>query len=95
METKMREFMGRDTVNVEHDFMLIGHTSSNWSHWNINRNFNKKFGSHNRKTSVRFAAKDSYTWNISDNVETRKSIIVKRPVTGEDDNNSSSNTSGG
>jgi hypothetical protein len=95
METKMREFMGRDTMNVEHDFMLIGHTSSNWSHWNINRNFNEKFRSHTMKTSVRFTTKDSYTWNISDNMETRRSAIVKRPVTRDNNNNSSSNASGG
>ena len=60
-ETKIQELVHKDTANVEHE--MYDYTSSNWSHWNSNKRFKEKFGSHARKTFNRFATKDSYTWN--------------------------------
>jgi hypothetical protein len=34
IETKIQEFMYRDTTNVEHEMY---DTSNNWSHWNSNK----------------------------------------------------------
>jgi len=66
-EVKIQEFMFRDTMNVEpemHDF-----TSNKWSHWNSNEKLKEKFGNCTRKTFDRFTTKDSYTWNITHNME--------------------------
>ena len=41
----------------------------NWNHWNGNKSFKEKCGSHTRKTFNTFATKDSYTWNITRNTE--------------------------
>jgi len=51
-KAKIQEFIYRDKTNVErtiHDY-----TSNNWSHWNSNKRFKEKFGSHTRKTFHRF-----------------------------------------
>jgi len=39
------------------------------SHWNSNKRFKEKFGSHSRKMFNEFATKDSYNWNITHNTE--------------------------
>jgi hypothetical protein len=67
-ETKIQEFMYKDTMNVEHE--MYDYTTSNWSHQNSNERFKGKFRSHTRKIFSRFATKDSCTWNIACNMET-------------------------
>ena len=66
-EVKIREFMYRDTTNVEPE--MYDYTSNNWSHWNSNEKLKEKFGICTRKTFDRFTTKDSYTWNITHNTE--------------------------
>jgi len=44
-------------------------TSNNLSHWNSNEKLKEKFRSCTRKTFDRFTTKDSYTWNITLNME--------------------------
>ena len=66
-EVKIKEFMYRDTANVEPE--MYDHTSNNWSHWDSNEKLKEKFGSHTRKTLNRFSTEDSYTWNITHNTE--------------------------
>jgi len=66
-EVKMGEFMYRDTTNVEPE--MYDCTSNNWSLWNSNEKLKEIFGSCTRKKFVRFATKDSYTWNITRNTE--------------------------
>ena len=39
------------------------------SHWNSNEKSKEKFGSCTRKTFDRFTTKESYTWNITHNME--------------------------
>jgi hypothetical protein len=39
------------------------------SHWNSNKRFKEKFGSHSRKMFNVFTTKDGYTWNITHNTE--------------------------
>ena len=46
-----------------------GDTSNNCSHWNSNEKLKEKFGSCTRKTFGRFTTKDSYTRNITHNME--------------------------
>ena len=45
--------------------VIIGATS----HWNSNKKLKEKYGSCTRKTFDRFTTKDSYTWNITHNME--------------------------
>jgi len=59
--------MYRDTTNEEPE--IYDCTSSNWSHWNSSEKLKEKFGSCTRKTFDRFTTKDSYTWNITHNME--------------------------
>ena len=59
--------MYRDTANVEPE--MYDHTRNNWSHWASNEKLKEKFGSCTRKTLNRFTTKDSYTWNITHNME--------------------------
>jgi len=66
-EVKIQEFMYRDTTNVEPE--LYDYTSNKWSHWNSNERLKEKFGNCTRKTFDRFTTKDSYTWNITHNME--------------------------
>ena len=66
-ETKIQEFIYRDTTHVEQE--MYGYTSNNWSYWNSNEKFYEKFGSCTRKTFDRFTTKDSCTWNITHNTE--------------------------
>jgi hypothetical protein len=49
--------------------IMYDYTNSNWSHWNSNEKIKEKFGSCTRKTLDRFTTKDSYTWNITHNME--------------------------
>jgi len=56
-----------DTTNVEPG--MYDYTSNNWSHWNSNEKLKEKFESGTRKTFDRFTTKDSYTWNITHNME--------------------------
>ena len=48
---------------------MYNYTNNNWSHWNGNEKLKEKFGSCTRKTFDRFTKKDSYTWNITHNME--------------------------
>ena len=66
-EVKIQEFVYRDTTNVEPE--MYDCTSNNWSHWNSNEKLKEKFGNYTRKTLDRFTTKDSYTWNITHNME--------------------------
>ena len=60
--------MYRDTTNVEPE--MYDYTSNNWSHWNSNEKLKgKKIGSSTGKTFDRFTTKDSYTWNITHNMD--------------------------
>jgi hypothetical protein len=66
-ETKMQEFMYRDTTDVGHE--MCDYTRGNWSQRNSNERFKEKFRSHTRKSFNTFATEDSYTWNITHNKE--------------------------
>ena len=66
-EVKIQEFMYRVITNVEPE--MYDYTSKNRSHWNSNEKPKEKFGSCSRKTFDRFTTKDSYTWNITHNME--------------------------
>jgi len=66
-EVKIREFMYRDTTNMEPE--MYNYTGNNWSRWNNNEKLKEKFGRYTRKTFDRFITKDSYTWNITHNTE--------------------------
>ena len=61
------QFIYRDTANVEPE--MYDCTSSNLSHWNNNEKLKEKFGKYTRKTLDTFTTKDSYTWNITHNME--------------------------
>jgi hypothetical protein len=54
-------------MNVEHD--VYEYTGKNGSHWNSNKSFKEKFGSHARKAFNRFTTKDSYARNITYSTE--------------------------
>jgi hypothetical protein len=54
-------------MKVEHD--VYEYTGKYGSHWNSNKSFKEKFGSHARKTFNRFTTKDSYARNITHNME--------------------------
>ena len=66
-EVKIQGFMYRDTMNVEPQ--MYDCTSNNWSHWNSKKKLKEKFGNCTRKTFDRFTTKDSFTWNITHNME--------------------------
>jgi len=66
-EVKIQESVYRDATNVEPE--MYNCTSNNWSHWNSNEELKEKFGNYTRKTFNRFTTKDSYTWNITHNME--------------------------
>jgi len=51
-ETKIQEFMYGDATNVEYEMYEC--TCNDWSHQNSNKWFKVKFGSHTRKTFIRF-----------------------------------------
>ena len=59
--------MYRDTANVEPE--MYDCTSNNWSHWNSNEKLKEKCVNCTGKTFDRFTTKDSYTWNITYNME--------------------------
>ena len=63
-ETKIQEFMYRDTANVEHE--MCNYTGNNSSHRNNNIRLKEKSESHTRKTFNGFTTKDSCTWNITE-----------------------------
>ena len=64
-EVKIREFMYRDTTNVEPE--MYDYTSNNWSHLNGNEKLKEKFGIYTRKIFDSFTTKDSYAVNITHN----------------------------
>jgi hypothetical protein len=66
-ETKIQEIMYRDTTNVEHK--MYDYIDNNWSHQNSNKKFKEKLGNHSRQTFNKFTIKDSYTRNITHNME--------------------------
>ena len=68
--------MYRNTANVEPE--MNDCTSNNWSHWNSNEKLKEKFGNCTRKTFDRFTTKDSYTWNITHNMESTAVWSLKR-----------------
>ena len=49
--------------------MKCDYTGNNLSYQNINKSFKEKFGRHTRKTFSRFTTEDSYTRNITHNME--------------------------
>jgi hypothetical protein len=67
LKCPVHEFMYRDTTNVEHE--MYDYKGSNWSHRNCNQRFTEKYGSHTRNTFSRLPTKDSYTWNMTHNME--------------------------
>ena len=66
-KSKIQESKYRDEMNVEH--ATYKYTSNKWSHRNINKRFEEKFGSHARETFNRCTKKDSYTRKIKHNME--------------------------
>ena len=66
-ETKIQQFMYRDTANVVHE--MCDCTGSNWSHRNSNKRFKEIFVSRTNETFNRFTTTDSCTWNITHNTE--------------------------
>jgi len=66
-EVKIQEFRYGDTTNVEPE--MYDYTGNNCSCWNSNEKLQEKFGNCTRKTFDRFTTKDSYTWNITHNME--------------------------
>jgi len=58
-ETKIQEFLYRDTTTVEPE--MYDCTGNNWSHWNSNKRLKEKFGSCTRKTFDRFTTKTAVT----------------------------------
>ena len=48
---------------------MYDYTRNNLSRWNSNEKLKKKFGKCTRKTVDRLTTKDSYTWNITHNME--------------------------
>jgi hypothetical protein len=48
---------------------MYDYTSYNWSHWNSNEKLKEKPASYTRKTFDRFTKENSYTWNITHNME--------------------------
>jgi hypothetical protein len=58
-KVKIREFMYRDTTNVETE--MYDCPSYNWSHWNTHGKLKEKSGSCTRKAFDRFATADSCT----------------------------------
>jgi len=45
-ETKIQEFMYRDTMNMKHE--LNDYIGNNWSHQNSNKRFKEKLGSYTK-----------------------------------------------
>ena len=66
-EVKIQQLMWGDIMNVES--AMQDYSSRNWSHWKSNKWFKEKYGSHTTKTFNRFTTNDSYTWNITHNME--------------------------
>ena len=67
MGSIIQELTFRDITNVGHK--ICDYTGNNWSHWNSNKRFKEKSGSHTRKIFNRFTRKDSYSWNMTHNME--------------------------
>jgi len=55
-QLKYKEFMCKDTTNVEYE--MYDCTSNNWHHRKRNKRYKEKSGSHTRKTLNRFTTKD-------------------------------------
>jgi hypothetical protein len=66
-EVEIQEFMYRDTTNVEPE--MCDYTNNNWNHWNSKEKLKEKCGSCTMKKLDRFTTKNSYTWNITHNME--------------------------
>ena len=54
-------------MNVEHE--MYDYTGNNLSHQHSNQMFRETFGSHARKSFNTITTNDSYTWNITHNIE--------------------------
>ena len=63
--TKIRQFMYRDTANVEHE--MCDYSGNIWSHRNGNKRFKDKSVSRSSKTFNIFTTTDSCTWNVTRN----------------------------
>ena len=74
-ETKIREFMYRDTTYVEYE--MHDYNGNKWSRQSSNKRLKEKFCNNIRKTFNRFTTKDGYTWNVTHNIE---NISLKREV---------------
>jgi hypothetical protein len=66
-KAKILEFMHRDKTSVKNE--MYDYTGNKWSHRNSNKRFEEKFGSHSGKAFNRFTTKDSYTRNVTHNME--------------------------
>ena len=66
-ETKIQEFMYRDTIYMEYE--MYDYNGNKWSHQSSNKGLKEKFGNVTRKTFNRFTTKDGYTWNVIHNME--------------------------
>jgi hypothetical protein len=66
-ETKIQQFVYRDTANVEHE--MCDCTGNNWSHRSGNKRFKEMFVSHSSITVNRCTTTDSCTWNVARNTE--------------------------
>jgi hypothetical protein len=56
---------------------MYDYTSNNWSHRNSIEKLKEKPGSCTKKTFDRFTTKDSYTWNITHNMESGESPLFQ------------------
>jgi hypothetical protein len=66
-ELKIQQSRYRDKTNVGPE--MYDYASYNWSHWNSNGKLKEKSGSYTGKTFDIFTTADSYTWNITHNME--------------------------
>jgi hypothetical protein len=66
-ETKIQEFMYRDTSNVEYE--MCDYNGNKLSHESSNKRLKEKSGNDTRKTFNRFTTNDGYAWNITHNME--------------------------
>jgi hypothetical protein len=70
---KQKRVMYRDTTNMEHE--MYDYTSNDWSHQNSNKRFKERFGSHISKIFNTFTTTDSYTWDITHNMESIVKLV--------------------
>jgi hypothetical protein len=67
IKNKIHEFTYKNTMNVE--YQIFNYTCNNLSQGNSDKRFIEKSASQTRKTFNTFTTKDSYTCNITCNME--------------------------